>query len=165
MKAIFQISTFFILFTFGYLLVYCCSCIDPSQRQRFRAADVVFVGKVVEFNLLTDAEYDELNKVETNKELVDILYRVTFKVEKQWKGKKQTEITALASFDNPGMCNDLDLSVGKRILVYAPREHGHLLIYRDCGPNRNADYAKDEIKRLSNFFFRTYTFFYPYPKF
>lgn len=164
MRVVFTFSTFFIFLVLGSSLAYACSCSDPSQRQRFRAADAVFVGEVLEYKELTELEHKELTKADTKKDLESFFYQVTFKIEKQWKGKRQSEITALADFDDPGNCNDLDLSVGKRILVYAPREQGQFLIYRDCGPNRTAEYAKNEIKRLSNFLFQTYIFFYPYPK-
>ncbi len=157
MKAFFQILIFFILLTFGSSLAYSCSCADPSQRQRFRESNAVFLGEVL--------EYKERPGVETNEDLKYFPYQVTFKIEKQWKGKRHSEITALADFDTPGMCGDLDLSVGKRVLIYAPRNYGHLLIFRDCGPNRTAEYAKDETKNLSSFFFRTSTFLYPYPRF
>ncbi len=158
MKVIFHFSILFVLLTFGSSLAYACSCADPSVRQKFRDSDAVFVGEVTEFKERPEDKTED-------EDLKYFFYRVTFKVEKQWKGKRQSQIAALASFDVPGMCNDLDLSVGKRILVFAPREHGQLLIYRECGPSRSADYAKDEIKKLGDFFYRTYTFFYPYPKF
>jgi hypothetical protein len=157
MKLIFHTSTLFVLLTFGSSLAYACSCADPSLRQKFRGSDAVFVGEVTEFK--------ERPEDKTDEDLKYFFYQVTFKVEKQWKGKRQSQITALADYDSPGNCNDLDLSVGKRILVFAPREHGQLLIERECGPSRSADYAKDEIKKLGNFFYRTYSFFYPYPKF
>ena len=157
MKAIFQISIFFILLMSGSLLAYACSCADISQRGRFRESKAVFLGEVL--------EYKERTGIETNEDLKYFPYQVTFKVEKQWKGKRQSQIMALADFDSPGWCGDLDLSIGKRILIYAPSKHGQLIIYRDCGPNIPTEYAKDEIKNLSNFFFRAYTFFYPYPKF
>ena len=157
MKTLFQLSTFFILLTIGSSFAYACSCADPSQRERFRKSKAVFLGEVL--------EYKERPGVETNEDLKFFPYQVTFKVQKQWKGKRQPEITAFASFDSPGMCGDLDLQMGERFLIYAPYKYEHLLIYRDCGPNRIAENAEDEIKRLSNFFFRTTTFFYPYPKF
>ena len=141
----------------GSSFAYACSCADPSQRERFRKSKAVFLGEVL--------EYKERPGVETNEDLKFFPYQVTFKVEKQWKGKRQPEITAFASFDSPGMCGDLDLQMGERFLIYAPYKYEHLLIYRDCGPNRIAENAEDEIKRLGNFFFRTTTFFYPYPKF
>lgn len=164
MKVIFHYSTLFILLLFCSSLTYACSCTEPNLLERFRAADTVFLGEVVQFTELTETEYKKLTENDSNKDLKLISNQVTFKVEKQWKGKRQSQITTLASFDIPGMCKDLDLSVGKRILVYAPRKSGQLVIHRDCGPSRTAEYAKDEIKRLSNFFFQIYSFFYPYPK-
>lgn len=141
---------------FGSLAAYACTCADPSQRERFRKANSVFLGEVLEFQ--------EFQKGEPAfKDF--FFYRVTFKVERQWKGERHRTMTALAGFDEPGMCGDLDLSVGRRILVYAERDQGYLLIGRDCGPNRYADYADAEIKNLNNFFFRTFTFLYPFPKF
>ena len=136
--------------------VLACSCPDPSQRQRFREADSVFVGEVVEFK-------ERLGR-ETNEELIPYPFIVKFKVEKQWKGQKLNEITALVSFDIKGFCNDLSLPVGKRLLIYAPRLSRQLLINRECGPNRYAEYAKDEISHLGNIFFRFYSFIFPYPK-
>jgi hypothetical protein len=150
-----RLIIFVVLVIFGSTAAYACSCADPSQRERFRKSNSVFLGEVLEYRQLRDDEpaFD-----------TSFVYRVTFKVEKQWKGKRRSTISALAGFDDPGMCGDLDLSVGKRILIYAPRKRRELLIYRDCGPNRNAGHAKDEIKNLGNFFFRTYALFYPYPK-
>lgn len=150
-------------FAFALILVllsasvsYPCSCAEPSQRQRFRSANSVFLGEVVE---VKDRAFDD------NDEFKYFFYEVTFKIQKQWKGRRSSEITVWADFDMPGMCNGLDVSIGKRVLVYATKDKGHLLVYRDCGPSRSADYAKDEIKRLDNFLFRAYTFFYPFPKF
>lgn len=157
MKAIFNVAFLLTLLTIGSSMAYSCSCADPSQRQRFRDSQSVFLGEVLEFK--------DSSGVEINEDLKYFPYQVTFKVEKQWKGKRQSRITALAGFDVPGMCNDLDLQIGKRFLIYAPRKYDRLLIYRECGPSREAEYAKEEIKRLGDFIFRTYTFFYPYPKF
>lgn len=156
MRVIFNLLISLLLLTFGSSLVYACSCGELSQRQRFRASNAVFLGEVI--------EYKERPYLETDK-LKGYPFQVTFKVERQWKGKRQSQITALADFDMVGMCGDLDLNVGQRLLIYAPREHGQLVIIRDCGPNEYAEYAKDEIKSLNNFLFRTYTFFYPFPKF
>lgn len=156
MKAITFLFTLLILLTAESTLAFACSCADRSQRQRFREANSIFVGEVI--------EYKERTVDEPNEDLKQFFYDVAFKIEKQWKGKRQSQIRARATYDSPGMCGDLDLRVGKRILVYASRKYGQLVIYRDCGPNLEADHAKDEIKNLSNFFFRAYTFLYPYPK-
>lgn len=158
MKAIFQISIFFILLTFGASLAYSCDCDWQSARQKFRDADAVFVGEVLDFK--------ERTGVNTNKDFELFPYEVTFKVEKQWKGKRQSEITAFAGLKGGGMCEGFDMPVGKRFLIYAPRKSGQLLINRYfCSGNWAAESAKGEIQKLGNFFYRTYTFFYPFPKF
>ena len=64
------------------------------------------------------------------------------------------------------MCEGFEMPVGERFIIYAKRKSGFLLVHRSfCSPNKNVKYAKDEIKNLNNFFFRAYTFLYPYPKF
>lgn len=158
MKAIFQITIFFTLLTICSSLAYACECDEWSQRRKFRDADAVFVGEVLEFK--------ERAGINTNKDFEFFPYQVTFKVEKQWKGKRQSEISAFADLKGGGMCQGFEMPVGKRFLIYAPRKSGQLLVRRSfCSPNEDADLAKDEIKNLSNFFFRAYTFFYPFPKF
>ncbi len=147
-KYIFAI-TFILL---GFSVSHACSCADPSVREKFRDSSIVFVGEVVSFEKLDEP-------VEKS-----FFFKVVFKVEKQWKGKKQKEIMAIAPFDNPGMCGDLDLSVGQKILVYAPKIQGYYAVYRDCGPNRYAKSAKKEIKKLNGFWNRLYYDLFPYPK-
>jgi hypothetical protein len=159
MKVVLQLVFFLVLLISFADLVYACHCSSSSQQQRFRAANTVFIGEVIEFKVRPDLE------TETNQNLKYIPYQVTFNVEKQWKGKRQSKITALADYDSPGFCGDLDLQAGKRFLIYAPRNYGHIIVYRDCGPNRDIENARSEIKNLSNFFFQTYTFLYPFPKF
>ncbi|MEZ5307180.1 MAG: hypothetical protein R2684_08560 [Pyrinomonadaceae bacterium] len=164
MKTTVQAFLVFFMLVFASSVAFACTCSNPSQRQRFRSADVVFVGEVLEFREISETEHAKSLESDPENRLGGMPYRVTFNVEKQWKGKRQPRITASAGDDAVGWCDDLDLSVGKRILVYAPREFGQLLIARECGPNRYGDAAEDEIKRLNNFFFRAYTFLYPYPK-
>lgn len=155
MKYFFQINTFVIL-VFGFnLIVSACSCADPSQRERFRASNAVYLGEVVEIK----------DTKESSEELKMYFYSVKFKVEKQWKGKKSEEITVLASYDSPGWCGDLNLRVGVRFLIYARKSAGKLVVHQDCPISRTAEYAKDEIKNLNNIFFRTYSFVFPFPKF
>ncbi len=149
---------FFVLLTISSLLSYACECDEWSQRRKFRDADSVFVGEV-----LLSGERAGLN---TNKDFKLFPYLVTFKVEKQWKGKRQSEITAFADLKGGGMCEGFEMPVGERFLVYAKRKSGLLLVSRSfCSPNKNVKYAHDEIKNLNNFFFRAYTFLYPFPKF
>jgi hypothetical protein len=135
-----------------------CSCSDPSVRTKIRESDLIFSGEVVKFENLNET---------ANKGLFSRLffYKVLFKVEKRWKGKKKSQIEAYAQYDQPGMCGDLNLDVGQKLLIYAPFENGNYLIYRDCGPNRTLKYAEDEVKKLNSFPYRLFSVFYPYPKF
>ena len=87
-----------------------------------------------------------------------------FKVERQWKGPRQRQITAIVDIDQAEMCGDLNLQVGNLYLIYAPLDKGRPHIYTDCGPNRQAEYAENEITKLKSFWFRLYARIYPYPK-
>ena len=140
MKVIFQTFLLIALIAFSSTLAFSCS--SGSQDERFERAKAVFLGKVVTFKKRTE---------KLSKDFDFYPFDVTFKVEKQWKGKKQSEIFALASYDWEGMCGDLNLRVGERFLIYAFHRGGKFLILRDCSPNREAKYAKDEIKRLDDF--------------
>lgn len=132
---------------------FACSCADPSVREKFRGSSVVFVGEVISF--------EALEKPTDN----FFLDKAVFKVVEQWKGKKQAEISAIVSIDSPGMCGDLDLKVGEKFLIYAPKENNQYAIYRDCGPSIPYKYADKEIKKLDSFWYRLFSDFYPYPKF
>jgi hypothetical protein len=158
MKATFQIIILFILFTIGSSLALACECAEMSQRRKFRDADAVFTGEVLSFG--------ERAGLNTNKDFKFFPYLVTFKVEKQWKGKRQPEIVAFADLKDGGMCEGFEMPVGERFLIYAKRKSGFVLVSRSfCSPNKNVKDAQDEIKNLNNFFFRAYTFLYPFPKF
>ncbi len=156
---VFRSTLLFLLLAFGSSLAYSCTCDLPSQRERFRKANAVFVGEVLELK--------KRSEIGTTDNLKDFPYQVTFRVEKQWKGKRQSEVTALSDYEELGLCNDLYLEVGKRFLIYAPRKNGRLIVYAKCGPNvpANNEYTDEEIERLNNFFFRVSSFLFPYPKF
>jgi hypothetical protein len=142
------------LLTCSAPIAFSCSCADPSQREKFREANTVLLGEVTEIR----------ESKETDKNFSTYPFLVRFKVERQWKGAKKQEFVALADYDNPGMCGDLDLKVGERFLIYAYREKGRLLIVTDCGPNRRAEYAEEEIEKLDSFWFRMFARLYPFPK-
>jgi hypothetical protein len=152
-KRVFGVTVAALLFSFYVPAAYACSCADPSVREKFRRADAVFVGKVV-----------EMTPIEPSKEFPMAIYNVRFEVERHWKGARGREVTTVADFDIPGMCGDLKLAVGESFLIYAPRENGRLRVLGDCGPNRNVRYAGEEIKRLGSFWFRAKARLYPYPK-
>ncbi len=130
-----------------------CSCADFSVRRKFRDADAVFVGRVV-----------ELAPAEPSEDFPLAMYLVRFEVERRWKGAKGREVEAVADFDRKGWCGDLNLAVGERFLIYAPREKGRLRVRADCGPNMNAAHAAEEVRRLDSFWFRAKARLYPYPK-
>lgn len=158
MKTFLQIIIFFVLLTIGSSLAYACECDEWSQRRRFRDADTVFVGEILLFG--------ERAGLNTNKDFELFPYLVTFKIEKQWKGKRHSEITAFADLKGGGMCEGFEMPVGGHFLIYAKRKSGFLIVSRSfCSPNKKVEDAQDEIKNLNNFFFRAYTFLYPYPKF
>jgi hypothetical protein len=110
-----------------------CSCADPSVRNKFRSANSVFIGHVVDMSPFNSDDFPLGTSL------------VKFKVEKQWKGPRRPAIPGIADVDEPGMCSDLNLTVGKRYLIYASSEKGRLRIYTDCGPNRAAEHAEDEV--------------------
>ncbi len=153
MKIITKICIFFALLFVVNITIFACSCADPSQRQKFRMSNSVFLGEVTEIR----------DSNEKSEDLKYYFYEVKFKVQKQWKGKKSKEIIILADYDTPGMCGDLGLKVGKRFLIYSRNSLGKLVVNQDCPISRNDEYAKDEIKNLDNFFFRIYSFMFPFP--
>jgi hypothetical protein len=123
-----------------------CSCEGQSQREKFRKADYVFLGEVVDI---------------TESSVKEFAYAVRFKVERQWKGAKLSESVVHFTFDSPGWCGDLNLAKGERFLIYAYREKQKLVSYTDCGPNMNAEYAADSIKKLNSVWFRSFARAYP----
>jgi hypothetical protein len=146
-----------IVFTASMILacaaeVFPCTCSSPGVREKFRSADVVFVGSVTAISPASpDADFPLA------------MHTVKFKVEKLWKGPRNSEITAVADYDQRGWCGDLDLAVGEKYLIYADRQKGRLRIQTDCGPNMNVRYAAGELKRLNGFWFRLFARVYPYP--
>jgi hypothetical protein len=143
MKTLLRISIVVGLLTISASIVQACSCADPSQRAKFRKADVVFLGEITDHGF-----FDGINK---DSQLVQ---SVSFAVKRQWKGPRQKQIRLLMPFDGPGMCGDMKLKPGSQYLIYAFREKEGLVTYADCGPNIEASYAAEDIKNLNRFWFR-----------
>lgn len=143
----------FVFIFFGASISIACTCSDLSVREKVRFTESVFTGELVSFKSL--------------EQIFDGFYtdEAVFRVEKQWKGKKQSQITVLASFDSPGMCGDLPLNVGEKFLIYARKEKGKLVIQRDCPLSSPLSYAGNEIKKLNSFWYRLFAKTYPYPRF
>ena len=155
MAAEFWKSRFAIAIAIGLLgcsSAFACSCAEPSVRQKFRASDLVFVGRVTDFK-------------DSSTRDKDFFYLVTLNVERQWKGTRQKEIKVLWWFDTPGMCNDLPLIKGERYLIYTSRDGDNFYaVHPDCGPNYFAKYQAAEIAKLNRFWFRFWTRLFPYPR-
>jgi len=143
MKYVSQIAFSLLLAVSSVSTAYSCSCNDQSQGEKFRKADVIFLGQITAVS-----EHKPISK--------DDYFNssVTFKVEKQWKGSKKSAISVLFGADVPGMCGDMPLVVGQRYLIYAFHEKDELTSYADCGPNVRAEDAKSEIKNLNSSWFR-----------
>lgn len=155
-RRFFQIFILSLLFAVSVSDVFACSCGEFSVRQKLRMADAIFAGEIIE----TTPYFEEVNKqILANK--------VIFKVEKQWKGKKNPEIPIFVTFDSPGWCGDMNLAKGERYLIYAFREKDKLITHADCGPNLSMKWegTKKELAKLNDFWYRLFSRFYPYPKF
>jgi hypothetical protein len=113
----------------------------------------VFVGQILFVRPITNPPADTLYFDE-----------IFFLVKRQWKGGRSRQLVVTSDWDNPGWCGDLPLTVGNEYLIYAFRERNRLVMQIDCGPNRFAEEAANEIGKLSNFWFRLFARLYPYPK-
>ena len=135
MKYAFKAALMLLLFAGSPYVAFSCSCADPSVREKFRQANAVFVGKIVEVkpSAETKADFRYFPQV------------VTFTVKQQWKGARKPEIVVLVSTDWQGMCGDLDLIVGESYLIYAHRKNGRLIVHRDCGPSMPLRYAAQDM--------------------
>ena len=120
---------------------YACSCANLSQREKFRKADCIFLGEVIEI-------------AESNTE--GFAWVVRFKVEKRWKGPKIPESIVNFTYDTPGWCGDLNLALGKRFLIYAYHQKQDLVSDTDCGPNLQAKYAAPSVKKLDHGWYRLF---------
>jgi hypothetical protein len=116
-----------------------CSCAGYTEREKFRKADYVFLGQVVE---IADSGQDYF------------VYAVKFKVEKQWKGARKAERIVNFDYDTPRMCGDLNLAKGKSFLIYAYRKPEGLISYTDCGPNLQIEDAAGSMKKLNQPMYR-----------
>jgi hypothetical protein len=151
MKKLIQISIVAGLLGLSASTVHACSCADPSQRAKFRKADVVFLGEIVERPVLKEGLKDH-----------PLVQAVTFSVKRQWKGPQQKQMRVLIDFDTPGMCGDLPLVVGSEYLMYAYREREGLISAIDCGPNMLARDATADMKNLNSFWFRLSARLWPF---
>jgi hypothetical protein len=113
--------------------VYPCSCEIWSARKKYRKAKAVFVGEVIR-TTCQDASCPD-NKI-------------TFKVEKYWKGVTEQQITVLSA---PPICCTCGLKVneGDKVLVYAYKTGNGELETTLCSSIRiGNEFADKELKEL-----------------
>ena len=120
--------------------IYACTCAENSARSDFRRAKAIFVGEVV-------SNQDGSGGV-----------KITFKIEKQWKGHQQKEFTAL--WEGPGPCGGFMFEIGKTYLVYARGDK--LWVYTGCDRTAKIEHAQDDILKLNRALFRLYSRLIPF---
>jgi hypothetical protein len=113
--------------------VYPCSCAYWSARKKLRKATAVFVGEVIG-TTCQDASCPN-NKI-------------TFKVEKYWKGVIGQQVTVLSA--PPVCCNcGLKVNEGDKVLVYAYKTGNGELETSLCSSIRiGNEFADKELKEL-----------------
>ena len=121
-------------------VVFACTCAENSARSDFRRAKAIFVGEVV-------SNHDGPGGI-----------KITFKVEKQWKGHQQKEFTAL--WDGPGPCGGFLFEQGRKYLVYARGDK--MWIYTGCDRTARIEHAQDDIRKLNSAWFRFYARLIPF---
>jgi hypothetical protein len=113
--------------------VYPCSCEFWSARKKLRKAKVVFVGEVIETTCQDASCHDN---------------KITFKVEKYWKGVIEQQVTVSSA---PPVCCTCGLKVNKgdNVLVYAYRTDNGELETSLCSSIRiSNEFADKELKEL-----------------
>ena len=140
-----------ILFTFGLIAWaapagYPCSPDVKSHRHDYREAKAIFVGRVI--SIATPLGVAEELRGEIDK-------KVTFGVERRWKGANKPTISVLASY-GPVTCHGFEFHEGERYLVYAFGDE--LLVgtmfSRSRPIDREGEQAGKEMRQLNSFWFR-----------
>ncbi len=166
-----QIYWFLILFVFLLTLTFqplnACSINISPLRKEFRAANAVFVGKVLkieDYYTPTEREKKEIPDDWTSGSMKDlkIFSKVTFAVQNKWKGnlsgKKEYVAVAYWSCGCPGV--ELDrFNVDVEYLIFASRKN--FITVCDSFREKIEDKAK-LIKKLDSFWFRTWARIYPF---
>jgi hypothetical protein len=110
------------IFLFCYGNAYACSCIGgkANVKNAFKKNDVVFIGKVINKEIMT-IPYTPLG---LNTGVDFYKYKITFMVEKIYKGKIDTNFVEVMTGIGGGDCG-YDFDIGKSYVVYAERRSKH----------------------------------------
>jgi hypothetical protein len=161
MKKIAHISIF-ILLIIGFFSnsVNSCSISETPLRKQFRRAESVFIGKVIKVVEFTATE-KEINSVPENWRDWKVWSKVTFEVEKKWKGNisKTQEFISIAYFICACSTTVTEFKEGKEYLVFSERQSFVFVCESD---ENEGEYAKKKIKHINNFGFRFWSKIYPF---
>lgn len=151
----FVLILFFVTFSFENIIA-CTVNIEPL-RKTFRQSKNVFVGEII--------SVEPVNEKDLPKNLKEYKYlsKLTFKVDKSWKGKNKRVVVYSYPFCNCPM-REYNFSAGKKFLVFADKNS-----YYDVCNLSNIEFSSDRnnnsqeiIKRLDSFWFRTWARIYPF---
>ena len=148
MKKLYSGLIFGFIFSFGYLTVFSCTCVNSPLAKRFKKAEAVFIGKIA------DVKNEDPANIQNYREGLPVL-----SVAKSWKGvKKENVAVDFADFPkSTGTCPILySFEKDKEYLVFAYGKD--LKVEVECSDTRaleaKYDYTTKEISRLDSFWFR-----------
>lgn len=129
-----------------------CTCDAlPKASTAFRKARAVFMGQVIgKTQSKLPANWDS----DTMPMVSDV---VTFRIEKQWKGIRQSEVEAWIDlrFLN---CSSMQFRQGERYLIYADSYKGSLVVYwcdrAALTESLSSEWAQKRVRQLNSFWFR-----------
>ncbi len=148
MKFFWQISLSLILLLFCVSSALACSCDEINYRREFAKAKAVFIGEALEYRENPNVKQDGL--------LI-----VRFKVEKSWKGAKQSEIILPTRM---GLVCGFYVEPGKKYLVYAYGKEMYIPTVCSAS-NTNVTgnlYESKQIKQLKSSWFRFLSRIFPF---
>ena len=158
-----------LIFLPGINRVAACTVNVESFRKNFRQAKRVFLGEITAIDLV---KIEELPKEiqEQHKDL-KFLAKIIFKVERSWKGDNRNEVIVYSKMFCDCPYRTEYFSLGKKFLVFSDKQS-----YFDACSLFNAEvdskeiptdsweaeFVKNKINRLDDFWFRTWARIYPF---
>jgi hypothetical protein len=144
-----------IVIIFNFILITAISvnaseCSVVPHRDEFRKSKAVFIGEVVKIETQTAEERQE--NVISNEWKNQLMYRVTLKVIKSWKGSKKEKVIWTH------LTHDLSnwiFEIGRKYLIYARNYNGLLIGADDCNRTRPLEttnkHELEEFNELDSF--------------
>lgn len=151
------------LFVFVFALTFCfqnavaCTVDIEPLRKTYRQSKNVFLGEIISI--------ESVDKEELPEKLKEFKYleKLTFKVNKSWKGNNKQVVVYSSPICNCPM-REYDFSIGRKFLVFDDKSSNFdicNLSNIELITDKNKDSQKI-IKRLDNFSFRLWAKIYPF---